>query len=81
MNDYVIKYLIGGYGAYGRINEYHGCGNTHEDILNQFWKQYECLMDCVKPVILGLYKREQFETRSMWEKREIQLTKQQTYGY
>lgn len=79
--SFVIKYLIGGYGSLGRVVEDYRCGKTYEDVLNQFWKRYEHLLDCVKPTILGLYLRESGDTRLAWEKRKIELTKQQMYGH
>lgn len=81
MKEYVIKYLIGGYGAFGRVIEDFGSAKTHDDFLNNFWKRYYGMLDCVKPKILGLYLRESGDTRPMWEAREIPLTKEQKYGY
>lgn len=52
--QFVLKYLIGGYGAFGRVIEDYMSGETYEDVLSQFWKRYEHLLDCVKPTILGL---------------------------
>lgn len=78
--QFVIKYLIGGYGSYGRVIESFEDGNTYEDVLNQFWKRYEHLLDCVKPTILGMYLRESGDTRPAWEKRKIKLTDWQMYG-
>ena len=81
MNTYVIKYLIGGYGSQGIIVEDFRHGNTHEDVLDGFWKRYDHLLDCVKPVILGMYLHEHGDGRQMWEKRKIELTDKQTYGH
>lgn len=80
MKQFVLKYLIGGY-VFGRVVEDFMNGKTHEDVLNQFWKRYDGMLDCVKPTILGLYLRENGDTRPMWEAREIPLTKEQKYGY
>lgn len=81
MKQFVLKYLIGGYGAFGRVIEDFLSGETHEDVLNQFWKRYDETLDCVKPIILALYFRESGDTKPMWETKEIQLTRQQKYGY
>lgn len=78
--QFVLKYLIGGYGAFGRVIEDYMSGETYEDALGQFWKRYEHLLDCVKPTILGLYLRESGDTRQMWEARKIELTECQMYG-
>lgn len=80
MKQYVIKYLIGGYGAFGRVVEDFGSAKTHIDFLNNFWKKYYGMLDCVKPTILGLYVRESGDTRQMWENRKIELTSKQMYG-
>lgn len=80
MKQFVLKYLIGGY-VFGRVVEDFMNGKTYEDVLNQFWKRYDGMLDCVKPTILGLYLRESGDTRPIWEAREIPLTKEQKYGY
>lgn len=81
MKSFVIQYLLGGYGAFGRVVEDYRDGETYEDVLKQFWKGYEHLLDCVKPTILGLYVRESGDTKQMWEARKIELTNKQRYGY
>lgn len=81
MKSFVIKYLIGGYGAFGRVLEDYRYGETYEDVLDQFWKRYEHLLDCVKPTILGLYVRESGDTKQMYEARKIELTEKQMYGH
>lgn len=78
MKSFVIKYLIGGYGTHGRAIEIFENGKTYEDVLDRFWKRYEHLLDCVKPIILNMYVREHGDTRSMWESREIDLTDKQS---
>lgn len=78
--SFVIKYLIGGYGTFGRVIEDYRCGETYEDVLSQFWERYEHLLDCVKPTILGLYLRKSGDTRPAWEKKKIELTEKQMYG-
>lgn len=80
MKQFVLKYLIGGY-VLGRVVEDFMNGETHEDVLNQFWKRYDGMLDCVKPTILGLYQRENGDTRPMWEKRKFELTEYQKRGY
>lgn len=65
----------------GRVVESFEDGHSHEDVLDRFWKRYEHLLDCVKPTILGLYLRESGDTRPMWEKKKIEMTKQQMYGH
>lgn len=81
MNEYVIKYLVGGYGSHGIIVEDFRYGNTHEEVLNGFWRRYEHLLDCVKPVVLGMYLREPGDTMCMLGKRKIELTDKQIYGH
>lgn len=81
MKSFVIKYLSGGYGGFGRVIEDYRCGETYEDVLDQFWKRYEHLLDCVKPTVLGLYLRESGDTKQMWEARKIELTEKQMYGH
>ena len=81
MKQFVIKYISGGYSGCGIVVEDYRYGETYEDVLDQFWKRYEHLLDCVKPTILGLYLRKNGDTRPLWETREIALTKKQTYGH
>ena len=69
MKQFVLKYLIGGYGVFGKVMEDCVSGETHEEVLNQFWKRYDGMLDCVKPTILGLYFRERGDTRPMCQKK------------
>lgn len=36
MLQFVLKYLIGGYGAFGRVMEDYISGETYENVLKQF---------------------------------------------
>lgn len=81
MNTYVIKYLAGGYGSHGIVIEDYRYANTHEEALDSFWNRYDHILDCVKPVVLGMYLREPGDTKCIWEKRKFELTDKQTYGH
>ena len=55
MNYYLMEYLIGGYGSYGKVVLHSGYAKSHKDFLDEFWKRYEGMVDCVKPKILHLF--------------------------
>lgn len=57
-NYYVVKYLVGGYGAYGYTVEDGLYANSPEEAVSEVMKQYQCRLQCVRPVVLGVYIRE-----------------------
>lgn len=82
MEDFVIKYQIGGFGSLGRVIETHESGESVDAVLRKFWKQYEDLLYCVKPVILGMFRRERFEySPREWEQHRIPLNVNQARGW
>lgn len=58
MNYYLVKLLVGGYGAYGHTVDCYDYAKSSKDAVQKALSPYKCRLECIKPIVLGVYIRE-----------------------